>query len=325
MPSRNVQLPAANLCQRAGAVEQIFAFAQPELGGVALGEVIDRPHITQHLAAVAQHRARNRVNDPLRSAVMADPELHGEISLQRRSALPFCKHLCFVIRVQGAAPTRAQCFPLRQPVNLLPHSIGVRAQSVRVSSKNANGRRFRQCAKARLRCRKHEPSATRLQSLHRCRGQQPQHLALVFVQSVWHPVYYTQGPDMRAIIKAQRGPCIEADVRCCRDQRVVGKARICAGIRHLKNSVAMDGVGAKGQLPWSLTDTRQTHIGLEPLTLCINQADKCNGHPANEGGRSNQCVKFRLGRGVQHSQRLQRQQAFCFVGGQRGRDHSRDS
>ena len=94
---------------------------------------------------------------------------------------------------------------------------------------------------------------------------------------------------------------VEANAGACRDQRVVGKARIDARVADHHQIGTADRVAAKRALTRCVCQVK-TQPRLEPLTLAVSQAEQGNRTFGQRGGRVNQGVEARLGVGIEHTQ-----------------------
>ena len=143
--------------------------------------------------------------------------------------------------------------------------------------------------------------------------QVAEHLTLLRAQLARLPVDDTQGACMGAVTQTQGGAGVETEVRCVGNQRIVGKPRVKRGIGHLENAIAQNGMGAERQLARGFGDAWQADIRLEPLAVCVDQADQRDGHTAHQCGSLNECIELPLWRRVKHTQCLQRTQALRFI------------
>ena len=157
-----------------------------------------------------------------------------------------------------------------------------------------------------------------LQRPGRSHSQIAHDLALLVVQLAWLAVNHAQGANAVTVAQHNGLTGIKTNIGLRGHQRVVIKARVLRGVRHLKQLVIQNGVGAKRQVTGRFMHPRQANIGLEPLALGVNQADERNGHPAHQRGHPDQRIKLGFGRTVQHIQLLECRQAGRLIGRQRG-------
>ena len=108
--------------------------------------------------------------------------------------------------------------------------------------------------------------------------------------------------------RAQDRAGVEADEGRAGDQRVVGEALVQERVRHHHQLGNVQGVLAEGLVARRLADA-QAHLGLEPLPLCVDQADGGHGGVADRRGQLGQVVELGLARAVQHVVVRKRRQA----------------
>ena len=152
-------------------------------------------------------------------------------------------------------------------------------------------------------------------------GQAAQGLALHVGELARLVVDQAQGAHPVAVAQLDRRASIKPDAERAGHQRVVGKARVLAGIGHLKHRITQHRVGTKSLVTRRLGDTGQPHCGLEPLAPGIDQAEQRDRHAAQQRRRLHQRVELGLGRAVEHLQGGQRAQAAGFIGAGRGGLH----
>ena len=103
--------------------------------------------------------------------------------------------------------------------------------------------------------------------------------------------------------------------------RIAGKTWIQRGVGHNQQFARpAENVGAKRHGPRGFGQ-RQAVVGLEPLSIAVEQRHQRDGRAANLRGQCRQIVECRLRRRIQHSVILQRAQAFRLPQRIRGRRH----
>ena len=140
-----------------------------------------------------------------------------------------------------------------------------------------------------------------------------QDLALLSRQQPWLAVDDAQGADIRAIVQMQRHAGIKADAGRPHDERVVRKTRVERGVRHLEQRLAQHRVRTKGHVAIGLRHALETHVGLEPRPIGIDQADQRDGRAAHERGGLHERIELRFGRAVENMECAKRFEAADFV------------
>ena len=121
---------------------------------------------------------------------------------------------------------------------------------------------------------------------------------LLAVEAPGDAVDDTEGAELEAVAGDQGGAGVEANVRVTDDQRIVGEARVGAGVRHLEDVVLQDGVGAEGERPRGLGGG-QADARLEPLAMLVDEADQGDRCAADLAGELGEAVEGLLRRGVE--------------------------
>lgn len=85
-----------------------------------------------------------------------------------------------------------------------------------------------------------------------------------------------------AVFAFQKGASIKAQMRLTSDQRVIGKACVLCGVGHDEQPGLQDGVGTDRDVERGLAHA-QSDLGLEPLTVAVDEVDHRNRRFADIG------------------------------------------
>ena len=110
----------------------------------------------------------------------------------------------------------------------------------------------------------------------------------------------------------QRGPGIETDVGIAPHQRVGSETGIEPSVLDDEEVVLLNGVGAERNSSRGLAHPLQAHVGFEPLTVAIDQADQGDRRAADGRGGLHQAFERQFRLAVQHLQGIEGLLALLF-------------
>ena len=266
---------------------------------------------------------------------MPDAEFHVEVDTGASRALPRIEHRVLVLGMERRCPSVPETLRKVHAVDRLPPGVGVGAGTVLVRGEHPERRGVAEHPEPGLalgeRCRSSRhpgpelalraQRTTPFKHLHRGQGQAAKDLALGVVQRARSPVDDAQRSGVGPVAELQGGARVEPDVGFARDQRVRGESRIHGRIRHLEDSFLQDRVRTEGLLAGRLGHAGQPHVGLEPLTIGVDQADQRDRDPAAQGRDLHQGIELALGFGVEDIELAQRLEPRRFVARQGGGGH----
>lgn len=132
-----------------------------------------------------------------------------------------------------------------------------------------------------------------LEQAHHLAAEATKRVALIGAQPARLAVDHAEGAEIVTVRGAQQGAGIEADAGLAGHQRVVAKARVSQGVRHLEDFAAADRMAAEGDVARRFTD-RKAHPALEPLAAIVDQRDQRDRRIAQARSQLGEIVEGRL-------------------------------
>jgi hypothetical protein len=107
----------------------------------------------------------------------------------------------------------------------------------------------------------------------------------------------TQGPNAGSVIEKERMAGIESDSGLIDNQRIAGKSCVEECVRHNHRLTIINHVSTKCGITRCLFRIK-TVARFEPLTVVVDQADKCDGHIEERGRETCDPIKSLFGLGA---------------------------
>ena len=294
-----VELPAADVGQRAGRLEHHLAAAQRELLRLALGDVLHRADLGDD-DTVVEDRPRQHAHVAHDPVLAVHAELPVEVERELDRALPVAGDADALVRMHRLAP--APTLPARLSAGTedrAPAGVRAGADARPVGLEDAERRRLAQDAEPGLARLERGGHAARLECVGERGGQAPEGRALDGGELASDAIDDAERARAGAVGGAHRHAGAETDGRFAGDHRVVDEAFVERRVRNLEQLAVAGLDRAEGVLAQRLGNGPEPDADLRSPAFVVDEEESRRRRAAGQRGGLDQCAEDGFGRVVE--------------------------